>query len=238
MLMLNYNIRRKKNIPFTSNILLNEGGFLVKKKILFVFMLCLLIFSTVALAAEQGYEFNLKYDGEIIKNEAKFGSVTLSGTDATPYTNVRIKVELVSGPATPKLIAYDSNGTEFDIAEIGYWGPQAGFTVGGTFTNETPITATYPQVGTYVTKLSLVDVNNNEAVLASKEFTITVKEKETIENNVVVNNTVIENNTDIENNVVENIPQAGISFWTYIIVIAAVIIALWAIIYFVKNKKN
>lgn len=208
----------------------------MKRKILFVFMLCLLIFSTVALAADQGYEFNLKYDGEIIKNEAKSGSVTLSGTDATPYTNVRIKVDLVSGPATPKLIAYDSNGTEFDIAQIGYWGPPAGFTVGGTFTNETPITATYPEAGTYVTKLSLVDVNNNEAVITSKEFTITVKE--TIDNNVIINNTVIENNTNTENNVVENIPQAGISFWTYIIVIAAVIVALWAIIYFVKNKKD
>ena len=208
----------------------------MKRKILFVFMLCLLIFSTVALAAEQGYEFNLKYDGEIIKNEAKSGSVTLSGTDATPYTNVRIKVDLVSGPATPKLIAYDSNGTEFDIAQIGYWGPPAGFAVGGTFTNETPITATYPEAGTYVTKLSLVDVNNNEAVITSKEFTITVKE--TIDNNVTTNNTVIENNTNTENNVVENIPQAGISFWTYIIVIAAVIVALWAIIYFVKNKKD
>ncbi len=208
----------------------------MKRKILFVFMLCLLIFSTVALAADQGYEFNLKYDGEIIKNEAKSGSVTLSGTDATPYTNVRIKVDLVSGPATPKLIAYDSNGTEFDIAQIGYWGPPAGFAVGGTFTNETPITATYPEAGTYVTKLSLVDVNNNEAVITSKEFTITVKE--TIDNNVIINNTVIENNTNTENNVVENIPQAGISFWTYIIVIAAVIVALWAIIYFVKNKKD
>lgn len=210
----------------------------MKRKILFVFILCLVVFSTVILAADQGYEFNLKYDGEIIKNEAKSGSVTLSGTDATPYTNVRIKVDLVSGPATPKLIAHDSNGTEFDIAEIGYWGPPAGFAVGGTFTNETPIEATYPQAGTYVTKLSLVDINSNEAVITSKEFTITVKEKDTVENSVVVNNTVIENNTDIENNVVENIPQAGISFWTYIIVIVAVIIALWAIIYFVKNKKD
>ena len=55
---------------------------------------------------------------------------------------------------------------------------------------------------------------------------------------MTTNNTVIENNTNTENNVVENIPQAGISSWTYIIVIAAVIVALWAIIYFVKNKKD
>ena len=204
----------------------------MKRKILFIFMLCLIVFSTAVFAADEGYEFNLKYEGEIVVDEAKSGSVTLTGTDATPYTNVRIKVDLVSGPGTPSLIAYDSNGTRFDIAEIGYWGPPSGFAVGGTFTNETPITATYPKAGTYVTKLSLVDVNSNEAVITSKEFTITVKEANAPANNVVANNTVT------ENNVVENIPQAGISFWAYIIVIAAVVVAVWAVIYFVKNKKD
>lgn len=199
----------------------------MKKKILFIFMLCLLVFSTAVFAADQGYEFNLKYEGEIIIDEAKEGSVTLTGTDATPYTNVRIKVDLVSGPATPSLIAYDSNGTRFDIAEIGYWGPPAGFAVGGTFTNETPITATYPKAGTYVTKLSLVDVNNNEAVITSKEFTITVKEASAPENNVVANN-----------NVVENIPQAGISFWVYLLIVVVAVTIVWAVIYFVKNKKD
>lgn len=204
----------------------------MKRKILFIFMLCLLVFSTAVFAADEGYEFNLKYEGEIVADEAKSASVTLTGTDAIPYTNVRIKVDFTSAPAKPTLIAYDTNGTEFDIAEIGYWGPPAGFAVGGTFTNETPLTATFTKAGTYVVKLSLVDVNNNEAVITSKDFTITVKEKNAPENNVVANNTVT------ENNVVENIPQAGISFWAYIIVIAAVVVAVWAVIYFVKNKKD
>ena len=204
----------------------------MKRKILFIFMLCLLVFSTAVFAADEGYEFNLKYEGEIVVDEAKSASVTLTGTDATPYTNVRIKVDFTSAPAKPTLIAYDTNGTEFDIAEIGYWGPPAGFAVGGTFTNETPLTATFTKAGTYVVKLSLVDVNKNEAVITSKDFTITVKEKNAPENNVVANNTVT------ENNVVENIPQAGISFWAYIIVIAAVVVAVWAVIYFVKNKKD
>ena len=204
----------------------------MKRKILFIFMLCLLVFSTAVFAADEGYEFNLKYEGEIVVDEAKSASVTLTGTDATPYTNVRIKVDFTSAPAKPTLIAYDTNGTEFDIAEIGYWGPPAGFAVGGTFTNETPLTATFTKAGTYVVKLSLVDVNKNEAVITSKDFTITVKEANVPENNVVANNTVT------ENNVVENIPQAGISFWAYIIVIAAVVVAVWAVIYFVKNKKD
>lgn len=195
-------------------------------------MLCLLMFSTAVFAADQGYEFSLNYEGDIVVDEAKASSVKLTGTNATPYTNVRIKVDFVSGPAKPSLIAYDSNGTRFDIAEIGYWGPPAGFAVGGTFTNETPITATYPKAGTYVTRLSLVNVQNNEAVITSKEFTITVKEANAPANNVVENNVIEQNNT------VTDIPQAGVSFWVYILAIVAIAIAAWAVIYFVKNKNN
>lgn len=200
----------------------------MKKKILLTFMLCLLFLSTVIFAADQGYEFGLNYKGEIIAGEAKAASVTLTGTEAVTYTNVRIKVDFISGPAKPTLIAYDSNGTEFNIAEIGYWGPDAGFAVGGTFTNETPITATYPQAGTYVTRLSLIDVANNNAVITSREFTITVTDPSSTlpEDSVVADNTI------------ESIPQAGISWWVYVLVIAAVIIVAWAVIHYIQNKEN
>lgn len=207
----------------------------MKKKIFLGFMLCLVLFSTIILAADQGYEFGLNYEGTVVVGEEKSSSVTLTGTDATPYTNVRIKVDIVSGPAKPTLLAYDSNGIGYNIAEIGYWGPEAGFAVGGTFTNETPVTATFPEAGTYVIKLSLVDVNNNETVITSKEFTVTVvsnatEEPAIPENNIITNTTV--------NNAIENIPQAGTSWWVYLIVIAAVIVAAWAIISFTKNKEK
>ena len=42
--------------------------------------------------------------------------VTLTGTNATPYTNVRIKIDLISGPATPELLATDSAGTTYNLA--------------------------------------------------------------------------------------------------------------------------
>lgn len=205
----------------------------MKKKIFLVFILCLVLFSTFVLAADQGYEFGLNYEGEVVAGEAKASSVTLTGTDATPYTNVRIKVDIVSGPARPTLIAYDTNGTEFNIAEIGYWGPETGFAVGGTFTNETPVTATFPQAGTYVINLSLIDVANNDSIITSREFGVTVTDATggvQPDGNVVTNTPVVADNT------IENIPQAGISWWTYFIVIAAVIVAAWAIIYYIKNK--
>lgn len=201
----------------------------MKRKFLLTFMLCLVILSTGVFAADQGYEFNISYTGQVIAGQEKSATVTLTGTEATPYTNVRVESEHVSGPAKATVFAYDANGNKFDLSETGDWGPTSGFAVGGTFTNETPITITYPQAGTYVSVIRLVDLNNNNAVITSKEFTVTVVDVVSTEqptNNVVANNTI------------DNIPQAGISWWVYIIVIAAVIVVVWAVITFVKSKKD
>ena len=65
-----------------------------------------------------------------------------------------------------------ANGNKFDLSETGEWGPTSGFAVGGTFTNETPITVIYPQAGTYVSRLSLIDLSNNNQVITSKDMKI------------------------------------------------------------------
>lgn len=198
----------------------------MKKIVFFAIFIFILVATTLTYASDvptnSEYVFNLNYQGEIKKNEPKNGSVTLTGTNATPYTNVRIKVDLLSGPGTPEILATDSAGTTYNIAEIGYWGPPSGFAVGGTFTNETPITATYPEAGTYVTKLSLIDLNNSNAVITSREFTITVTEDQVVENNVV-------------NNVIEEIPETGISLWTYLIVAVILMLAILYVRKFIKN---
>lgn len=198
----------------------------MKKIVFFAIFIFILVATTLRYASDvpinSEYVFNLNYQGEIKKNESKNGSVTLKGTNATPYTNVRIKVDLLSGPGTPEILATDSAGTTYNIAEIGYWGPPSGFAVGGTFTNETPITATYPEAGTYVTKLSLIDLNNSNAVITSREFTITVTEDQVVENNVV-------------NNVIKEIPETGISLWTYLIVAVILMLAILYVRKFIKN---
>lgn len=176
----------------------------MKKIVSFALFILILILATLTYATDvpnNGYAFNLSYQGEIKKNVQKDATVTLSGTNATPYTNVRIKIDLISGPATPELLATDSAGTTYNLAQIGYWGPPSGFAVGGTFTNETPIKATYPEAGTYVSRLSLIDLNNSNAVITSKEFTVTVTD----------DNQVIENVTNVQNNVIEEMPQTGVS---------------------------
>lgn len=209
----------------------------MKRKILLTFMLCLVALSSVVFAADQGYEFNISYTGQVIAGEEKNATVTLTGTEATPYTNVRVESEQVSGPAKATIYAYDANGNKFDLSETGDWGPTSGFAVGGTFTNETPITITYPEAGTYVSVIRLVDLNNNNAIITSKEFTVTVVSAET-DAPAIPENNIITNTPDTTNNTIQNIPQAGISWWVYLIVIAAVVVAAWAIITFVKNRDN
>ena len=189
-----------------------------KRIILTVFTLAIIlltgnIYATSASPENKGYNFDIVYTGDIIAGEEKKATVILEGKDATPYTNVRVKFEFISGPATPKIMAFEDNGKGYDMIETVYWGPDSGFPVGNTFRNETPVTATYPKAGKYITKLSLIDKTQDDAVIISKEFTTNVLEAPT---------------TDVENNnVVEEIPQTGISIWTYALIVAGVISILY-----------
>lgn len=196
----------------------------MKKIIFFTFLLCTLLTSTLIFATSanpgattnNGYEFIVAFEGEVKKDVPKNATVTLKGTNAVPYTNVQIKVEQLSGPSTPEILATDSAGNTYNIAEIGAWGPASGFAVGGSFENVTPIIATYDTAGTYVSRISLVDVNNSNTVITSKEFTVTVTEDAVVDNNNTVTN-IVSNNT-VVNNTVSEIPQTGTSIWTYMVI--------------------
>ena len=121
----------------------------MKKIIFFTLFTLFVAISTLIYATNanpnSGYEFNLEYEGEIVVNEPKDGVVTLTATNGTPYTNVRVEAKQLSGPATATVYAYEENGNKIDITDTNAWGPPSGFAVGGTFTNETRITAIYPQ---------------------------------------------------------------------------------------------
>ena len=157
--------------------------------------------------AADEYSFDLQYTGNVIKNIEKDANVLLVGVNGTLYSNVLIKVN-ITGPATPKLLATDSNGTEYDIAQLGYWGPPSGFAVQGDFTNTTPIKATFTEAGNYTIQLSLVDVSNNNSIITSKVFTINVLEEEpSIDDN---------EQPPVENEEVEELPKTGTSILEYI----------------------
>ena len=172
------------------------------------------------------YHFELDYEGNVIENEAKNAEVLLIGNNGQLYTNVRIRI-LGTGPAEPKVIAYDENGKEFDMAENEYWGPASGFPIQGTFENRTPVTIVYPEAGTYTTTLQLLDVANNNDIITSSEFTINVLPANTETGNVVPNENLVTGNT------VEELPQAGINLLEY-----AIYLAIISIVFFIILKKR
>ncbi len=201
----------------------------MKKRIfLITFILTILVFTLNIYAANSepntsGYDFDIVYSGNIVAGEAKNATVVLEGTEGKSYSKVRVESKQVSGPSEDvKVIAYDEQGQGFDISKSGDWGPQEGFQIGGTFRNETPITITYPEAGTYVTQLSLIDLENDNTVIVSEQFTVNVLEAPTTGNNVV-------------NNAIEQIPQTGISIWTYALAIVLAIALIYVISKFIKR---
>lgn len=199
-----------------------------KKIFLITFVLMLITFTLSVYASEaapstNGYDFDIVYSGDVVEGEPKNATVILEAKDAKVYSKVRVDSKQLSGPSEDvKVIAYDEEGRGFDISESGDWGPQEGFQVGGTFRNETPITITYPKAGKYVTQLSLIDLENDNTVIVSEQFTINVLEAPTINNNVT-------------NNTVTEIPQTGISIWTYAVIIILAIVLIYGVSKVIKK---
>lgn len=195
----------------------------MKKAISIILLFAMAICITVSSYAAEEYAFELQYTGKIEKNVTKDANVLLIGKSATMYSKVRIKIE-VSGPSTPKIIAKDSVGNEYDIAQIGYWGPPDGFTVGGDFTNTTPVKATFAEAGTYIINLSLINLEN-DSVITQKSFNIEVVEENVTSNNELSNNVVV-----------EELPKTGVSVFEYILIFS-IIIALSLLGIYAKKRK-
>lgn len=205
------------------------------KKFLSVFMIfALALVIAIPVFAADGYSFDLQYTGTVTKNVEKDANVLLIGVNAPVYQNVRIKVD-IEGPATPKIMATDSLGNEIDIAQEGYWGPDAGFPVGGDFTNTTPIKATFIEEGSYTITLSLINVGDNNNVITSRVFTVEVFEDAPAVNNTV--NDIVSNNNVIGNNVIAELPKTGTSVVEYAMYIIAITLVISVVGIYINRKR-
>ncbi len=203
----------------------------MKKLLSFVMIFAIVVCSVSVVFAQDEYSFDLQYTGTIVKNVEKDAVVLLTGVNGTPHTSVQIKVD-ITGPATPKILATDSTGTEYDIAQLGYWGPPSGFQVGGDFVNRTPIKATFIEEGSYTIKLSLVDLANGNAVITTKTFDIEVYE------DVTGNNTITNTITnEVEGNTLEELPKTGTSVIEYVMYTIAIVLIISIIGMYINKRK-
>ena len=196
-------------------------------------ILVLLLMITISSYAEidNTIHFDISYDGTVIVNEEKDAIIILAGENTPVHTNVRVKVD-IEGPATPKVLATDSNGTELDIAQLGYWGPDEGFAIGGTFSNETPIRATFTEEGTYTITLTLIDVQNNNDTLAQRTFTINVLGDEPIVNEVTNQLT-----NEIVNEPVQELPKTGTSLTEYAMYATIILVVIYLGYQIMERRK-
>ena len=201
----------------------------MKKLLSFLIIFVIVISNSSIIFAADEYSFDIQYTGTVTKNIEKNANVLLVGVGGTLYTNVRIKVDII-GPATPVILATDTNQSEIDIAQEGYWGPPTGFPVQGDFTNTTPIKATFPEEGTYTITLSLINVNNSNSVITSKSFTIEVFEDIPPAVDNVVNNTT-------QQNTIEELPKTGTSVVEYAMYIIGLAIIIAIVGIYINKKK-
>lgn len=200
-------------------------------------ILVLLLMITISSYAEidNTIHFDISYDGSVRVNEEKDAIIILAGENTPVHTNVRVKVD-IEGPATPKILATDSLGNELDIAQLGYWGPDAGFAIGGTFSNETPIRATFTKEGTYTITLTLIDVQNNNDILSQRTFTINVVEDEPIVNEIV-NEVENELTNEIVNEPVQELPKTGTSLTEYAMYATIILVVIYLGYQIMERRK-
>lgn len=207
----------------------------MKKVIMSSLFFILLCTSICVWASAEDYTIAFDAPKSIFKDVPVKVDVKLIGNNAPAKQKVRVKVD-ISGPATPKLMATDSEGHELDIAKIGYWGPENGFSVGGTFTNTTPVTATFSQAGLYEIKLSLIDLTDGSTITTTNSNIYTYRDQAELDE-ILASQNKVNNTTNTGNNIVNNeiteIPQTGPSFNQYLIyglILTVIIVVAYGII--------
>ena len=90
------------------------------------------------------------------------------------YDSVHFNVEVTTPDgATLQLLATDDTGT-YDVAQIGYWGPENGFPIDANYSATTEFTAIFSAAGEYTITFSLVDLESDET-LVTETVAITVE---------------------------------------------------------------
>ena len=123
------------------------------------------------------YEFQVDNVTQINVNEQTNIDVALKATNirSEGYDKVLIKVD-ATNKDNLELKATDTQSHEWDVAQVGYWGPPEGFAISNDYDVTTEFRVTAKAEGAYTVTLNLVDLDNNEMILATKTITFTAVE--------------------------------------------------------------
>ena len=113
-------------------------------------------------------------------------TLTYSGT-ADGVKDALLKFELTEQPdnSNPQILGTDTEGKEWNLAEVKQWGPANGFPITANYNETTKFSVQFDVAGTYTAKFTLVSLSDASTPLAEGTMTIEVVEVDVPENNAV-----------------------------------------------------
>lgn len=124
------------------------------------------------------YTIKLNYVGDITVEEEKNMELVTESSLGQGYNHVKMKVEITQKPsndASVKLLATERTRQEVDLIQDG-WGEPDGYELGGKDVKQIlDIRALFSKAGKYNIKISLLDKDTSNALIATENFEINVK---------------------------------------------------------------
>ncbi len=182
------------------------------------------------------YDIDLKYTGDIIKNQEKDMKIVVSSSMGRSYEHTRILAEATTPEGeTVKLLGIDNDMLEHDIIESG-WGKDEGDPIGGKdVVKELDVRGLFSGAGEYSIILKLINRDESDNTIASKTLNISVKDEET-QTPTQDNNNQDNNQIAQENQKPSSLPKTGST--VYYIVLPAIVTIIAASYLYVNKKKD
>ena len=208
------------------------------------------------------YTIEFNHSGKLIADEENTMELITKSSMGRNYDHVKMQVEVTKKPsdsATVQLLAIERTRAQVDLIQDG-WGEPDGYELGGKDVEQIlDVQGVFSEVGEYVIKISLLDKDSSNAVIATKDFTFKVEKATTggtnngnqdnnnngqsgnqnnngnneQNGNGSQNNNQGEQNENVEE-MPEKLPQTGMTKYVYIITAIAILGAG----YITKKKKK
>lgn len=128
------------------------------------------------------YTISLNYSENVVADEEKAMELITASSMGRNYDHVKLTAEVTKKPsdaATVKMLATERTKQEIDLIQDG-WGEPDGYALGGKDVEQIlDIRSTFSEVGAYTIKISLLDKDNSDSVIATKDFDINVADAST-----------------------------------------------------------
>ena len=198
------------------------------------------------------YSIGFNYSGSIIPNVQKEMELITKSAMGRNYDHVKMSVEVTKKPtdtATVSMLATTRTRQEVDLIKDG-WGEPDGYALGGKNVEQIlDVRANFSDLGNYTIKVSLLDKDNSDAVIATKDFNFNVTETAVPDENEPEDNTQQKPGENTggsettkpeqkpEEELPQALPQTGTTQYVYIITALAVLSCAYIAVKNLRKEK-